>query len=364
MTYKKKDKTKKIKQIKPKQNQEKESQKQSQKQTITVNVGTVDKSKSKKSYKPRQPKQNSVNQISMFTPPSIYTYPPQFRETETAPKVAMPSRTTRNEYVPFAEQPIRRPREFFTETSTVEFLPNDIPNTEEVVNEYTDDPVQINAGIIDEFNPVTDTTEYHQTQNPELSMTIYNPVQDNQIDDEYNKQVPNNLNMIVSEVNNRKQREYEKLNKYYDNLGFTEKRLKLLMKRYDEENMILNNYDRNNQISTDMIVRPRNDNRIDYFKDIPKSFSNKKMPDEEEQIPDEEEQIPNMNFKYINDKNMKKLPIKNNGSLALSGKSYIELSKIAKILGVKTKKNNGIIKIKPILKDELQENWYLRNIQN
>ena len=263
----------------------KQKQKQSQKQTVIVNIGNT---KSKNKSKQRQSKKKNLsNQLSMFSPPlNIYSYPPTFRENETAPRVSIPSRTEPYRYTPFAEQP-RRQREFFTETSTVEFLPS---TTEGIVNEYTDEPLQINSGIIDKYNPNTNQTEYIQSQNPKLNMTVNNN----------------------------------------------------LFEKNEDDNKIINNFDKNNKISSKFIKQPIDNTFDNLFKknDDDDDLTIASVYSDDETIKDfyynpikmkKRIYIP----KEVNNENNKKLPYKKNGvELSLSDKSIEELREIANILGI------------------------------
>ena len=317
----------------------KQKQKQSQKQTVVVNVGTLPKSRTRKTTRPPK-KQMMGNQISMFPAPSIYTYPPSFRETETAPRVSMPTSIPVSRPTPFAEQPIRRPREFFTETSTVEFLPT---TTEGIVNEYTDDPIQINAGIIDDYNPITNTTDYIQTQPPSLSMTIYNPVEDNQIDTiDRTPRNPPQLKMTIDEP---------------------------------ISSQIPNNYDTRNIISS-KFIRPPQDDTIDGLTSYD-ALTMESFYDEEDTLPDyynpkimkkrakkEDVVLNEVRTDYVPAEvsltDYKKLPLKPSGDLALTHKNLTELRAIAEILGVDTYLTNGRPKPRSILTNDIEFDMKMR----
>lgn len=178
---------------KPKKTTQKQKQKQKQSVRVVVNIG--------KDGKPT-PIRNPNAELVMYAPPTIFTksnIQDTFRQSESnQPFYTMPT-ATRPSGMPFMNEPVRQPVFFPEETASVEFLPDvpvynfqptaeqpivQVPNTEsEIVNQLTDDPYQINAGVIDEFNERTGETDYIQTQAPTYDMTIFNPTQESFIED-------------------------------------------------------------------------------------------------------------------------------------------------------------------------------------
>ena len=250
-----------------------QKQKQKQKQTVkvVVNVGGKD------GNKPSVVRNPNPELVMYAPPPNIFTkgniqaqasqVPSGFRDQEpNAPVYNMPF-TTRPSSMPFMNEPVRQPNFFPEETSTVEFLPDfpvrepfqpyqveepierqreyfqeqigmEIPNTEEeIVNDITDDPYQINAGIIDDFNERTGETDYIQTQAPTYDMTIYNPIQDNNIDDEIELMRRERFGM----------RREDLMGQVYKNVENIERKNMMSEDFYSEAFNILENYNKKNE---------------------------------------------------------------------------------------------------------------------
>ena len=250
-----------------------QKQKQKQKQTVkvVVNVGGKD------GYKPSVVRNPNPELVMYAPPPNIFTkgnipaqasqVPSGFRDQEpNAPVYNMPY-TTRPSSMPFMTEPVRQPNFFPEETSTVEFLPDfpvrepfqpyqveepierqreyfqeqigmEIPNTEEeIVNDFLDDPYQINAGIIDDFNERTGETDYIQTQAPTYDMTIYNPIQDNNIDDEIELMRRERFGM----------RREDLMGQVYKNVENIERNNMMSEDFYSEAFNILENYNKKNE---------------------------------------------------------------------------------------------------------------------
>lgn len=262
-------------------------QKQKQKQTVkvVVNVGSKD-------GKPSVVRNTNPELVMYSPPPNIFTkgnisgqasqVPAGFRDQESnAPIYNMPS-SARPTQMPFMNEPVRQPNFFPEDTSTVEFLPDypvrepfqpylvqepverqrqnfqepvgiEIPNTEEeIVNDITDDPYQINAGIIDDFDERLGQTDYIQTQAPTYDMTIYNPIQDNNIDDE--------IELMRERFGMRRE---DLMGQAYKNVENIERNNMMNEDFYSEAFSILENYnkkneqiERNNMMNEDVLSKP------------------------------------------------------------------------------------------------------------
>lgn len=126
---------KKVRKPRKKPTIKKTGQKQKQTVRVVVNVGGKDSEK--------QPPRPSGAQLTMYAPPiSIFTRdnpPAGFREPETtAPVYTMPSKP-KSTAMPFAV-PARANANFSPEESSVS-------QQERIVDKYTDDPIDINAGL-------------------------------------------------------------------------------------------------------------------------------------------------------------------------------------------------------------------------
>jgi hypothetical protein len=206
-----KSKTKKPKAKKPKKVvKQKQKQKQKQSVKVVVNVGKGETETAPRRY---------TNEIQMYSPPlNIFTQPNlqnEFRQPESNQPLYQMPYSTRQSNMPFTNEPVRQPS-FFPEDTPTYYNRNDrnydeyslisSPNTEEIVNELTDDPYQINAGIIDRYNEATGKTDYIQTQALTYDMEIHNPMPNDLIEDlssERRNMSRNDLSSKLIEVRER-----------------------------------------------------------------------------------------------------------------------------------------------------------------
>ena len=171
--------------VKKPKKQPKLTQKQKQKQSVrvVVNVGG-EKPKRQIRFSP---------EIPMYAPPNIITrpgltYTQEFQPTTPAQPRMPPTPMRETNYF---GRPRREPSVFEPETvdsSTVEFLPD---TQDEIINQYLDDPYAVVEGIVDNFNVLSNRTDYIQTQPPSLNMSVINPLPNNSIE-------PMNLDSIYN----------------------------------------------------------------------------------------------------------------------------------------------------------------------
>ena len=401
--------------------QQKQKQKQSVK--VVVNVGGKDGK-----IQPQIVRNPNPELVMYAPPPNIFTKgnipvkkelretPLGFRDQEpNDPVYNMPS-TTRPSQMPFMNEPVRQPRMFVEETSTVEFLPDnpvrqpyepyqvqepiglEVPNTEqEIVNDFLDNPYQINAGIIDDFNERTGRTEYIQTQAPTYDMTIYNPMPDNQIEDTYSQYpqieytYPQREEMIMgNEDYQSKELVNEELKLVDDELAIKEEELidartkqlneEIPTLKEEELQLIVREKELMKELSSFKAPEPSNKieflpqetshSLLDIYKSpilqLERTTTNPLFTALEPQPTDNKMRPPLLyqetksNLRPVEevraykptpiDENfIDKLPFKRGGGLALSTKNMKELNDIADILGVKTTTGSGKSKMKASL---------------